>query len=331
MNHEGEETIRQEEVISETREEERKVVFTGPMGNGRPLTYSTEVSPVEREREKVNFTVPTILFFLTVLTTLLAGTFQEGGNPLRTPADLVKGIPFSLTLMSILFFHEMGHYLTSKYYGVETTPPYFIPGPWFPFGIGTFGAFIRMKSPIYKKDALLDIGAAGPIAGFIVSILAVAIGLQSSKIVEMQTGGALLRLGDPLIFTGIASLLGKTPPAGYDIALNSVAFAGWIGFFVTSLNLLPIGQLDGGHIAYALLGPKQRYVSIGMIFILFVLGTKGWPGWFVWAVLTTFLGVRHPPTVDEASPLTLRLQLMGWGSLLLFILTFMPVPFLVGP
>ncbi|MFQ5949416.1 MAG: site-2 protease family protein, partial [Nitrospiria bacterium] len=122
-----------------------------------------------------------------------------------------------------------------------------------------------------------------------------------------------------------------TPPPGYDIALNSVAFAGWIGFFVTSLNLLPIGQLDGGHIAYALLGPKQRYVSIGMIFILFVLGTKGWPGWFVWAVLTTFLGVRHPPTVDEASPLTLRLQLMGWGSLLLFILTFMPVPFLVGP
>jgi membrane-associated protease RseP (regulator of RpoE activity) len=162
------------------------------------------------------------------------------------------------------------------------------------------------------------------------SVLAVVIGLQSSRIVEMEAGRSLFRLGDPLIFTAIASVLGKIPPTGFDIALNSVAFAGWIGFFVTSLNLLPIGQLDGGHIAYALLGQKQRYVSIAMVLVLIVLGTTGWTGWLVWAILTAALGVRHPPTMDEAAPLDFKHKLVGWASLVLFIITFMPTPFMPG-
>lgn len=276
------------------------------------------------------FVVPTILFFLTLFTTLLAGTYQEGGNPLRYPVDLARGIPFSFTLMSILFVHEMGHYLTSKYYGVRTTPPYFIPGPWYPFGIGTFGAFIRMRSPILKKNALLDIGAAGPIAGFVIALFAVGIGLHSSRFIEVEEGNALLRLGDPLTFSFLAYLFGKIPPPGYDVALNSVAFAGWIGLFVTSLNLLPIGQLDGGHIAYALLGRRQRFISIGMVVLLVILGTIGWSGWYVWALLTGVLGVRHPPIIDEEAPLDWRHRLTGWGSIALFIVTFMPVPFKVG-
>ncbi|WDT79075.1 MAG: site-2 protease family protein [Candidatus Manganitrophus sp.] len=223
----------------------------------------------------------------------------------------------------------MGHYVTSKFYGVKTTLPYFIPGPWAPFGIGTFGAFIRMRSPILRKNALLDIGAAGPIAGFVVSIFAVGVGLYSSKIVEIQEGNALLRLGDPLMFTFLAHFLGKVPPAGYDVALSSVAFAGWFGLFVTSMNLLPIGQLDGGHIAYALLGRKQRFLSIGMVVILIILGVIGWPGWYIWAILISFLGLHHPPTIDEDVPLDLKHQLIGWGSIVLFIVTFMPVPFKV--
>ncbi len=275
--------------------------------------------------------LPVALFLLTVCTTLLAGAYQEGGDPFLRPADLARGVPFSFTLMSILFVHEMGHYLVSKQYGVETTLPYFIPGPWPPLGlIGTFGAFIRMKSPILRKDALLDIGAAGPIAGFIVAALAIGVGLSSSRIVRIEETGPLLRLGDPLVFSWIAQLVGKTPPMGYDIALNSVAFAGWIGLFVTSLNLLPIGQLDGGHIAYALLGARQRYVSLGMVFVLVFLGAIGWRGWYVWALLAALFGMRHPPILDEDTPLDLAHHLVGWGSVVLLIVTFMPVPFSIG-
>lgn len=323
MEHQSEETGVQEI-------KGREISLNGT-GNGYRPALSEEVTLAPEERERVNFILPTILFLLTLFTTVLAGTYQEGGDPFRFPKDLARGIPFSFTLMSILFVHEMGHYLTSKRYGVRTTPPYFIPGPWFPFGIGTFGAFIKMQSPILRKNALLDIGAAGPIAGFIISIFAVGIGLQSSQIVQIQDGNALLRLGDPLTFSFIAYLLGKVPPPGYDIALNSVAFAGWIGIFVTSLNLLPIGQLDGGHVAYALLGKKHRFVSIGMVLTLIVLGTIGWSGWYVWAVLTSFLGVRHPPIVDEESPLDFKHRLVGWASIALFIVTFMPIPFKVGP
>ncbi len=304
------------------------VSINGPSRETPPL--KEEVSHASHAQPKVRFVVPVILFLLTVFTTLLAGTYQEGGDPLRRPIDLAKGIPFSFTLMLILFVHEMGHYVVSKRYGVQTTPPYFIPGPWFPFGIGTFGAFIRMRSPILEKKALLDIGAAGPIAGFIVALFAVGWGLSSSSIIEIQDTGALLHLGDPLAFSFLAYLLGKNPPAGYDVVLNSVAFAGWIGFFITSLNLLPIGQLDGGHIAYALFGRKQRFISIGMVLILIFLGTLGWSGWYVWAVLTAVLGVRHPPIIDENIPLDFKHRLVGWGSIALFIVTFMPIPFKIG-
>lgn len=309
--------------------EVKEVFHAGPIGNGMAPPMQEESWVAAGEEEKTRFVLPAILFLITVFTTLLAGSYQEGGEPFRRPADLVKGIPFSFTLMSILFVHEMGHYVTSKYYGVKTTLPYFIPGPWAPFGIGTFGAFIRMRSPILRKNALLDIGAAGPIAGFFVSIFAVGVGLYSSRIVEIQEGNALLRLGDPLMFTFLAHFLGKVPPAGYDVALSSVAFAGWFGLFVTSMNLLPIGQLDGGHIAYALLGRKQRFLSIGMVATLIILGVIGWPGWYIWAILISFLGLQHPPTIDEDVPLDLKHQLIGWGSIALFIVTFMPVPFKV--
>ncbi len=275
--------------------------------------------------------IPFVLFCLTCLTTLLAGSVQEGGNPFEKPVDLWKGLPFSFTLMVILLVHEMGHYVTSKRYGVKTSLPYFLPGPWFPYGIGTFGAFIQMRSRIMEKKALLDIGAAGPFAGFVVAITAICIGLSSSKIVRIEEGAGLLHLGDPLMFSWLAHLMDKVPEEGFDLALNSVAFAGWIGLFVTSLNLLPIGQLDGGHIAYALLGKKQRLLSIVMILVLFILGTRGWSGWYIWAIMATLLGVRHPPTLDEDIPLDNKHRLRGVASLALFIITFMPVPIQVGP
>lgn len=275
--------------------------------------------------------LPVALFLSTGLTTLLAGAYQEGRDPLQRPADLIHGLPFSFTLMAILFCHEMGHYVASKRYGVRTTLPYFIPGPWPPLGlIGTFGAFIRMKSPILVKNALIDIGAAGPIAGFVVAAVAVGVGLQTSEIVPIKPGAGL-QLGDSLAFSLIARLLGKVPPEGYDIVLNPVAFAGWIGFFVTALNLLPIGQLDGGHIAYAMFGGRHRQISVAMVVALFVLGMLGWSGWYVWGALAAVLGIHHPPLVDEDVPFDRKHLFVGWVSVILFILTFTPIPFRVSP
>jgi membrane-associated protease RseP (regulator of RpoE activity) len=281
--------------------------------------------------EKAQRALPVILFFLTCLTTLLAGSYQEGGDPFSRPLDLVKGVPFAFTLMLILFVHEMGHYVTSQVYGVKTSLPYFIPGPWPPYGlIGTFGAFIKIRSPILQKKALLDIGAAGPFAGFGIAIVAICVGLYSSDIVRIDETSSGLQLGDSLIFSMLTHLMAKVPAKGFDLALNSVAFAGWIGLFVTSLNLLPIGQLDGGHIAYALVGKKQKYVSIAMIIALILLGFLGWEGWYVWAAMAAILGVRHPPTSDEDVPLDFRHRLLGIASVILFIITFMPVPIRIG-
>lgn len=266
-----------------------------------------------------------LLFVVTLLTTLISGARISGVDPLRDPSGLIDGIPFAFTLMAILFVHEMGHYLTSKNYRVNTTPPFFIPGPWFPFGIGTFGAFIRMRAPILRKHALMDIGAAGPIAGFVVAFAAAVIGLQASSVIEPDGIRHGWVLGDPLLFAFLADLLLEVPE-GYDVILHPIALAGWFGFFVTSLNLLPIGQLDGGHIAYALLGKWQQSVSVSMVLVLVVLGFYGWPGWYLWAFLVSILGVRHPPTLDEEIPLHLRHKVVGWASAALFVLTFIPVP-----
>ncbi len=279
-------------------------------------------------QEKPSYRIHIILFVATVFTTLLAGAMMEGANPLRDPASLAKGIPFSFTLMAILLTHEMGHYLTARHYGVPATLPYFIPAPPIPFLIGTFGAFIRMKSPILTKKATLEIGASGPIAGFVVAIVAVIVGLTLSKVVS-ETSSATIKLGAPLIFDLLDGLV-LDVPEGSDVLLHPVAFAGWIGLFVTALNLLPIGQLDGGHVVYALLGEKHKIVSIGMIGVLLVMGFIGWPGWYVWAFLTAILGVKHPPMVDTEAVLLPRQKLIGWLSLAIFILCFTPNPFMIG-
>ncbi len=284
--------------------------------------------PSDKKRELI---IPACLFVITCFTTLLTGSLLEGYSPFNQIADLLKGMPFAFTLMFILFVHEMGHYLTSKQYGVKTSLPHFLPGPWLPYGIGTFGAFIKMRSPILQKKALLDIGAAGPFAGFVVAVIAICIGLSSSQVVRIEPNMITMHLGDPLIFSWLTRLMGKVPPEGFDLALNSVAFAGWFGLFITSLNLLPIGQLDGGHIAYAVLGKKQKFLSIAMVLFLFFLGTQGWYGWIFWGILSLILGVRHPATFDEEIPLDFNYCMRGVASLALLIVTFMPVPIRIGP
>ena len=284
------------------------------------LTHPGNVAQIRKPFPWVN----TALFIATIFTTLLAGALQQGAEIFQHPAELVRGIPFSFTLMAILLTHEMGHYLTSRYHGVNATLPYFIPAPSI---IGTFGAFIRMTSPILSKRALIDIGASGPIAGFVVAIVAVAVGLHYSQVVEVSTLEGM-KLGTPLIFSMISDLTIGPVPIGHDVLLHPVAFAGWIGMFVTALNLIPIGQLDGGHVVYAVFGQRHRTISLIMIPTLILFGIYGWPGWFLWAVLPLIFGINHPPVLDTDHPLGLSRQIIGWISLAIFVLTFTPTPFM---
>jgi membrane-associated protease RseP (regulator of RpoE activity) len=183
-----------------------------------------------------------------------------------------------------------------------------------------------MTTPIYNKRALLDIGASGPIAGFVVAVVAVAIGLRHSTVTETTIEG--VKLGAPLIFSFLSNIVIGPIPDHYDVLLHPIAFAGWIGMFVTALNLIPIGQLDGGHIIYAVFGKYHRAISLSMIPILIVFGMVGWPGWFLWAVLPLIFGINHPPVMDSDSLLDRNRRIIGWLSLAIFVLTFTPTPFM---
>jgi membrane-associated protease RseP (regulator of RpoE activity) len=260
------------------------------------------------------------------MTTLLAGALQHGVIPWEQPEKIYLGLPFSLTLLFILFVHEMSHYIASRRHNVSATLPYFIPAPPIPFIIGTFGAVIKMKPPIPDRRSLIDIGASGPIGGFIIAVIACFIGLHLSEVKptgEIQEG---LSFGSSLLFSFLTKITLGIDPEKYDIILHPVAFAGWIGLLVTSLNLLPIGQLDGGHITYALFGEKHAWISKGMLPVLVVLGIKFWPGWLMWAVLMIFIGYKHPPVVYPHIQLDRNRKLVGWLALVIFILTFTPTP-----
>ena len=264
-----------------------------------------------------------ILFVITILSTLIAGTLQQGINPLEHPRYLWKGIPFSFTLLLILGCHEFGHYFMSKKHNVDVTLPYFIPAPSF---IGTFGAFIKMKSPIMDRRILLDIGAAGPLAGIIVAIPVLFIGLALSEIVpETAVGG--IHLGTSILFSIINWIVHGFMPENTNLVLHPIAFSGWIGLLVTCLNLLPVGQLDGGHVAYAILGFRQKVLARVVLVILLVLGITGWSGWLVWAGLLCFMGLNHPPVACDRVPLDKRRKIIGLITLIVFVVTFTPVPF----
>jgi membrane-associated protease RseP (regulator of RpoE activity) len=264
------------------------------------------------------------LFAITFLSTFLAGAMQAGVNVLEEPEKIYKGFPFALTLMSILLAHELSHYFASRKHRVNATLPYFIPAPTI---IGTFGAFIKMKSPITTRQALLDIGVSGPLAGFIISIVVSIIGLFLSQVVPIQKTEGSLNLGDSLLFSFLSNLILDYRPGAQDILLHPVAFAGWIGFFVTSINLIPVGQLDGGHIAYALFGEKHVYLSKILVPLMFLLGFFLWAGWAIWALLMLILGLRHPPILYGEVPLDGKRRFLGWLAFGIFILTFIPVPF----
>ena len=264
-----------------------------------------------------------LLFLLTLLTTLFAGTLQQGINPLEDPRSLWRGIPFSFTLLIILAAHEFGHYVMAKKHRIDVTLPYFIPAPSF---IGTFGAFIKMKSPMLDRRMLLDVGAAGPLAGMIVAVPVLLMGLLLS---EIRPGAAEtgLSLGSSLFFSLMSWIVHGYLPDEVNLVLHPIAFSGWIGLLVTCLNLLPVGQLDGGHVAYAIFGPRQRVVAVIVVAVLILLGLTGWSGWLVWAAILLLMGTRHPRVVYEWIPLDDTRKVIGWVTLAIFVMTFTPTPF----
>ncbi|MBM4270746.1 MAG: site-2 protease family protein [Deltaproteobacteria bacterium] len=264
-----------------------------------------------------------LLFLLTLFTTLVAGTLQQGLNPLENPLHLWKGIPFSFTLLMILGAHEFGHYFMSKKHKMDVTLPYFIPAPSF---VGTFGAFIKMKSPIMDRRILLDIGAAGPLAGMCVTIPVLLIGLYLSEI-RPDTVEPGVSLGTSILFSFMNWIVHGFLPDDVNLVLHPIAFSGWIGLLVTCLNLLPVGQLDGGHVAYAVIGHTQRFVAKIVLIGLVVLGITGWSGWLLWACILYIMGLNHPPVIYDWIPLDRKRKVIGWTTLSIFVMTFTPVPF----
>ena len=283
------------------------------------------------------------LFLLTVLTTLIVGTHIElnyaQNLPVfdwdvslayfrelwRHPGLLVLGAPFSATLLGILLAHELGHYFTCRYYGIRVTYPYFIPAPTL---IGTLGAFIRIKSPIVNRRELFDVGISGPIAGFVLAIPALILAIFLTKGALPATTPDSISLGNPLAVILLSKLFrsGMNPTG---IILHPVGCAAWVGLFATALNLLPVGQLDGGHILYAVLGDKYRTISRGLFLVLLPLGIFCWYGWIAWAVILFFLGLRHPKVIEPVEPLGGKRKILALVAAIILVLTFLPTPFKV--
>ncbi|MFZ0888055.1 MAG: site-2 protease family protein [Candidatus Binataceae bacterium] len=285
------------------------------------------------------------LFLVTMLTTTMAGAYAAGATlsmdqPLASLLNLASGLSFSIPLMLILFSHEMGHYLVAMRHGVDASPPYFIPAP-YPsiFFIGTFGAFIRIRSRPPSRRVIFDIGAAGPWAGVIVAVAAVIIGLGRSTIGPLGPSAGGFELGNSIIFYWLSRWILRVDPNSVAIVLHPIALAGWLGLFVTALNLLPVGQLDGGHTIYALFGGRTHRL-ISRVFVLggaitvggsIVLGLGFWGGWLLWAALLIMLGLGHPATTDSITPLDARRRIQAWMTIALFVVTFSPVPLKYTP
>ncbi|MGH9452252.1 MAG: site-2 protease family protein [Terriglobia bacterium] len=288
------------------------------------------------------------LFLLTIVTTLVVGVHLADNYTAhvpvfdlniswafftdlsRHPARLWAGAPYAATVLGILLAHELGHYFTCRYYRIDTTYPFFIPAPTL---IGTLGAFIRIKSPLVTRQELFDVGISGPIAGFVVAIPALMVAAKDAGYRLAAVPPSSILMGHPL---AISILVGAFHPdmrnAGHDmshLALTPVGCGVWVGLFATALNLLPMGQLDGGHILYAVFGRAHRYVSIGFFVLLIPLGIYCWSGWFLWAVLMLVIGLRHPTPLIDSEPLDRRRKLVALAALAMFVLCFMFSPLIV--
>lgn len=287
------------------------------------------------QEEQPRLWVHGLLFGATVLTTLYVGAGMSG---LRPPDDLWwpllnfwQGWPFALSLLSILLAHELGHYFTGRHYRVPVSLPYFIPVPLPEFlgnVLGTMGAVIRMKAPITNRRTMLDIGAAGPLVGLVVAVPVLLLGLSLSQVQPITTDQVYMLEGNSLLYLLLKyAMFGHwLPGGGLDVFIHPVAFAGWAGLLVTSLNLIPAGQLDGGHVLYSLLGERAQRLTWPIIAALVALGLLVWQGWLLWAGLVFLFGQGHPGPLDSITQLDARRKVVAVLVLAVFVLTFTPVP-----
>ena len=266
-----------------------------------------------------------VLLVLTFITTTWAGASHRGLDMFRQPSHFWSGLSYSLPLLLILGVHELGHYVVARRRGVDASLPYFIPVP---FGLGTFGAIIRIRSAFPDRRAAFDVGIAGPLAGFAVAVVALIFGLQTSELVPASAGIGT-EVTSSILLGWIASWLATGSLTAADAILFSpLAFAGWLGLLITALNLLPIGQLDGGHIAYGLLGRRRaQQVGVVALLLLVLLGVFYWSGWLVWAFIAFFVtGFQHDPARDEITGLSFGRRVVGMAALVLLLLIMAPVP-----
>lgn len=316
-----------------------------PGGRWLVLTRQTSVRP---ERWLLHVS----LFLATIFTTTIAGAVLRGTISIDGPWDLLRGriglassplaslapgLAFSLPLVAILLAHELGHYVTARHYLLDTSPPYFLPVPPWPFFIGTLGAFIRLRTVLSDRRQLFDVGIAGPIAGFVVALPVLVIGLRlSHSLPPLGSGSGMgLLLGGERLVVGdspvtLLARLAANQMVG-QVSLHPMAFAGVVGMFVTMLNLLPMAQLDGGHILFAAVPRLHRRVAVIFWLTILVLG-RWWPGWYLWAGMVLLLSrgrLDHPTVLDAYRPLPRSRRLLAWVALALFVLTFAPIPFRV--
>lgn len=280
------------------------------------------------------------LFVVTLISVLFTATVLE--SKARTTSEIViyglthlyLGLPAAVALLVPLLAHEFGHYLMARRFGLPATLPYFIPLPYPLSPLGTMGAIIRMKGPMPNRKTLLAVGAAGPLAGFVVAVPFLILGLALSPVMDFnpQIGlgipeiGVMLE-GNSLLYGGLKMLMfGQwLPGGGKDVMLHPIAFSAWAALLVTAINLIPAGQLDGGHIAYALLGDKARWLTLFMLGLTAIMGFF-WQGWWLWAMLIWFFGQQHAAPLDDITPLTARQRVLAVIALIIFVLTFIPVP-----
>ena len=271
--------------------------------------------------------LPIILAVATVVSMLFSYVLFWEATELSWRSlftQLPKGLAFTASLLAILVTHEFGHYFMARHFGVAATLPYLIPFPLSPFG--TMGAVIRMKSIPPTRRAMLLIGAAGPVAGLLCTIPILILGLSLSEVTGLPSGSYVLE-GNSLLY-GLSKLamFGRwLPSGGEDVFMHPVAFAGWAGLLVTSLNLIPAGQLDGGHAAQALLGAKTRYLTWAIVVVVLALGIL-WRGWIMWAALILIFSRTRVSPLNDISPLTRAERVLAVALMVLFLLTFTPIP-----
>lgn len=282
-------------------------------------------SPIATKKERRWINV--VLALLTVFTTMIVGSLLFGADPVKSPADILMGLPFTIAIMTVLGAHEAGHYIVARKHGMRTSLPYFIP---FPNIIGTMGAVIKNNGPIPNRKALFDVGISGPLIGLVVSVIVTIIGLLQPAIMN-ASDGLQIELGIPVLF----DLITRIFPDAKTAVMHPITFAGWVGMFVTALNMIPAGQLDGGHVLRAMMGEKAREVSRFLPFILISLGfyvtyfmNKDGFLWILWGLfLSLFAAAGHPRPIDDDIPIGKGRMVLGILTFILGILCFTLVPF----